>query len=877
MAAKSARYENNHADGHSQNQYGDRYENNTFHTYHTGAGPSGAPAASSRCVSVPFATVPTYTERPDLSEEISEHLKNTQGVAGLAHALAVVGLGGTGKSQLALHYIAQHGKEYDTILWIDVRSQDTARSSYDRCCQALGLGDSSASDKPLRDCPSVQKVLHRLQNGPEGQRWLAVVDNADDLSWDVNSVIPKGTEGTVMMTSQDARSTRLLGGVIKKVDVDAMELTEAVDLMTHFFGESMNSDESTRKLMEEIVEILDRIALAVDLASARIRNDVDDGDDLDIALRRYLADYRNRQEELLRDDDYAKAVPYKKTIWTVWDTSFLSLQKAEINKPAICATQLLAFLTLFDRANIQDELFRLATMELGSLWSNRDIGGPSWFRDLLKKSEDGSWDEYTFRSSMKMLFRYGLVRPVKGDWKGVTMHGLVQWRAGIGIDQDQHWRLYLVFLTAICDTMVDFSANTRFRRHFVTHLPPIGKLLDFNFGPGMERVSSSMWRIVGVVVRDEGRVEEARQLQIKAVETLTQTLGEEDRQTLFAMDDLVRTLMEQGSWEQANELASRAVESRKKALGEEHRDTLNSMRRLAATWRRQGRLIDAENLYQRILRLRRNENGDSDSESLDVKHNLALVYLDQGRLEEAEKLQMEMLKATRSALGDEHEATMRSMSNLARTYHATGKLNEAEKLQVKVLERRRVMLGENHPETIGSMANLAETYRQQGRLEEAEGLAVKAMGVSVKVLSQDHPARVYCMSVLGRTLSRQGRGKEAEELMVKVLELKSRVQGEDHSDTLWAMADLAIVKRERGQNADALELMRRSAAASVRVLGKDHYDTLNRHKWVAAWLKEDGVDVDEELVLEGLSMGGDQIDFDGNASSPPCHYYDFGR
>jgi KaiC/GvpD/RAD55 family RecA-like ATPase len=87
---------------------------------------------------VPLATVSTYADRPELSKELEEKLSKTHGT-GLAHAAAVVGIGGTGKTQLVLHYIEKHKAEYDPVLWIDVRTKETARSSYERCCRELGL------------------------------------------------------------------------------------------------------------------------------------------------------------------------------------------------------------------------------------------------------------------------------------------------------------------------------------------------------------------------------------------------------------------------------------------------------------------------------------------------------------------------------------------------------------------------------------------------------------------------------------------------------------------------------------------------------------------------------------------------------------------
>jgi hypothetical protein len=110
----------------------------------------------------------------------------------------------------------------------------------------------------------------RLAGRDEDKRWLAVVDNADDLSWDVSSVRPKGKAGSVIVTSQDAQAARLLGGRTPTVKVDAMEPEEAVRLVLNYFDVSVRPESGCRILVKEITECLDRLALAIDLAGARV-------------------------------------------------------------------------------------------------------------------------------------------------------------------------------------------------------------------------------------------------------------------------------------------------------------------------------------------------------------------------------------------------------------------------------------------------------------------------------------------------------------------------------------------------------------------------------------------------------------------------------
>lgn len=377
-------------------------------------------ARPSRCVSVPFATVPTFTRRPHLSKELDEKLGKAHGT-GLGHAVAVTGLGGTGKTQLVLRYHEEHEKEYDTVLWIDVRSEETTRSSYERCCRELGLPvEATLRNGQLQDVPAVQAVLSWLRGRGEDKRWLAVVDNADDLSWDVSSIVPKGKAGTVIITSQDAQASRLLGGRTLTVKVDAMRPEEAVRLLTNYFNEPICSGDGCWALVEEITECLDRLALAMDLAGARVHVDVENGDDLATALRRYLTDYRRSQDELLRDEEFACTSTYKKTVWTAWETSLESLRKMENSRPNIYPIELLGFLTLFDRTSVQDELFRLASLGWKATCKQLGARAPLWLQCLLATSADGQWEASRYRADVRTLLRYGLVRSTKGSWSGLS-------------------------------------------------------------------------------------------------------------------------------------------------------------------------------------------------------------------------------------------------------------------------------------------------------------------------------------------------------------------------------------------------------------------------------------------------------------------------
>jgi len=683
-----------------------------------------------------------------------------------------VGIGGAGKTQLARHYIETQKEEYDTIFWLDARSKETARSSYEQCCAKLGLVTGpTKSDQSLEDSPAVRAVLLDLQERDEGKKWLVVVDNADDTSW-VGRVVPQGKEGTVIVTSQDSQACRLLGGRMEVVKVDAMELEEAISLMSAFFkSESTRLNDAHRELMRQIVVCLDQLPLAVDLASARIRNDVEDGDDLKSALRQYLSDYHAHRNHLLRDADFANAGNYNKTIWTVWDTTLSSVRKAESGQSGAHATHLLEFLTLFDRANVQEELFRLASSGLRKACDKLNVTIPDWLHGLLETTKAGKWDCLSYRSSLKVLHRYGLIRHVKDEWKGVTMHSLVQWRAGLGMNREQYWRWYLIFLTAGCARVNTNGESAHFRRHLTVHLPSSRAVLESRFGAEADTYPWYMWKQFALTWNDEGRYVEAQHLLSKIVETKTKLLGEENPKTITSMTDLALCMFEQGLRYDAEELCSKAMKLGKQFLPLDDPVTLTSMHRLALIWRLQGRYDDATGLNETVLEARKKVLPLHDPNILSTMFNLASAYAAQKRFDEAAKLQEEVLAENLKVYGKGHVRTLTSMGNVARTLFDQGRPEAAENLEELVLEGMKSAVGENHPYTIQAMINLSSTYLAQGRTKEAETLAVEAKERCEKVLPPDNPIAVECRDVLDEIHAERGRREGAKGLETEILEL----------------------------------------------------------------------------------------------------------
>ncbi|KAM7210534.1 hypothetical protein V8F06_014090, partial [Rhypophila decipiens] len=740
------------------------------------------------------------------------------------------------------------------------------------CAVELGLPEERAETQgSILTDGAVQAVLRWLRDRTEADdEWLMVVDNVDDVSWGIQNIMPKGSRGSVIVTSRYDRSVRLAPWAYELVPVGVMSQEEGVALLLqHVHLSSESASEEVRHDCDKVAERLGYLALAIDLAGAYIGSDSGSEHSApERALSAYLADYDRHRDELLRMVGFQDLLATQKTVWTVWDTT---LEKITREHPDLQPELLLTFLAQFKGSIIEDELFRLACLGMAEvdakLVGDVDKAMPAGLQQFLSLNKD-EWDSFRYRKSRDVLVRYSLIQRVEGQWPGVTMHSLVQWRA-LQKRPDRPWRWwYMKFILAACCQMLE-EDQPEFRRHLVGHLPDISEdHAEDNGFPGSTfgrvyfdegwwaeaeslfvQVMETFKRVLGEehphtlssmanlasTYSNQGRWKEAESLFVQVMETSSRVLGEDHPNTLTSMANLASTFGNQGRWKEAESLEVQVMETSSRVLGEEHPDTLTSMANLASTYSNQGRWKEAESLEVQVMETRKRVLGEEHPDTLTSMGNLASTYSNQGRWKEAESLEVQVMEMSSRVLGEEHPWTLTSMGNLASTYSNQGRWKEAESLEVQVMETRKRVLGEEHPSTLSSMANLASTYRNQGRWKEAESLEVQVMETSSRVLGEEHPSTLTSMANLASTYRNQGRWKEAESLFVQVMETRKRVLGEEHPDTLASMANLAFTWEYQGRHSDALALIRDCAEAQQRVLGEEHPHTLSSLAAVAAW------------------------------------------
>ncbi|KAJ7111241.1 hypothetical protein C8R44DRAFT_856589 [Mycena epipterygia] len=261
-----------------------------------------------------------------------------------------------------------------------------------------------------------------------------------------------------------------------------------------------------------------------------------------------------------------------------------------------------------------------------------------------------------------------------------------------------------------------------------------------------------------------GKYKEAESIEVLVLEKRRDILGDNHPDTLRAMDNLASTYHNLGKFKESEELGIAVVEKERNLLGDHHPHTLIAMGNLAETYKRQKKFQEAEELEVVVLERRRAVLHDNHPDTLTAMANLAVTYGKLGRWQQAEELLVMVLEKRRNILGDNHQSTLNAMANLAVTYNRAGRWPQAEELLVMALQKQRNILGENHPSTLRTMGDLAVTYNGLERWLEAEELGISALKKLIDALGDNHSWTLETMQNLAVTYAKLGKLKEAGDL-----------------------------------------------------------------------------------------------------------------
>ncbi|KAF2625654.1 TPR-like protein [Macroventuria anomochaeta] len=805
---------------------------------------------------VPFSRDDSFVGREDIIAEISERAalqKHTR--------VALVGLGGIGKSQIAIEYAyrTREAKPNTLVVWIHASDPTRFQQRYRDIADELLL---PGREDPKADV--LQLVYAWLSDGRNGQ-WLMILDNVDDdgvfFADDEDTIgsaqtvhaaehrkpletfLPQTANGTILITSRNrAAAINLVGGHGGDIQVEPMEEEDALALLQT----GVPFSEPSRADAKALIQALERIPLAITHAAAYIKTRA-----ATTTVSTYLELFREseaNQVHLLGKKewkDIRRDHSIRHAVIATWQISFRHIQKTE--PPA---ANLLAVMSMFDKQGIprwllqantsqldfDDALapllsFSLVRTEIGEqvlemhrlvqlsmrTWLEAEKELSRWVKKSIRAlSAAFPSGDYKTWEECKVLLPH--VKEVVGhtteDKEDFTNQAKVALSAG--------WYLLLTGEYKAAEGFLQMAADTRERV----------------LGPEHPDTLISVSQL-GAVLERQGKYEEAETKHRRALEGYEKVLGPEHPDTLASVSQLGAVLERQGKYEEAEAKHRQALEGTEKVLGPEHPNTLISVSQLGRVLSRQGKYEEAEAKHRRDLEGSEKMLGPEHPDTLISVSQLGAVLERQGKYEEAEKKHRRALEGYEKVLGLEHPDTLTSVSQLGTVLSRQGKYEKAEAKHRQALEGYEKVLGLEHPDTLASVSQLGAVLERQGKYEEAEAKHRQALEGREKVLGPEHPDTLTSVGNLGSVLWSQGRLADAEGLEIRVMEGRKRTLGDAHPDTLTAMANLTFTLRSQGRNLEALLLMEACVQVRARVLGLGHPDTESSTATLNWWRLED--------------------------------------
>jgi tetratricopeptide (TPR) repeat protein len=597
-----------------------------------------------------------FTGREELLSELRHKLVETNPKQ-FNHRVAIHGLGGVGKTQIAIEYVYRNVSKYNATFWITATDQAALLSGYEYIAKMTGCVPT-VNETPDLIAKGVISWLRAQES------WLLVMDNLDDVSV-VEGYLPEMVKGghTLITT----RNPDYLQFPAEGIEIPVLGKDEAIELLRLRSG--MQSSEFTPEQTlqaSDIVNELGYLALAIEQASAFIRVSLK-------GISDFLPIYKTSRKGLL--ERTAPGIRYPASLYATVLLSFEKVQQMKYGQHAMKLLQLLAFLN-----------------PDGILIEFLKEGGAGLSDDLLEIIND----QFIFHEALNSLQQLSLVSRSK-NMESVIVHRLIQAVTKEELSETTH-ATYQSEVLALCEAIIPEESHElypKFRRLQNQIVEPIFEAFSVRWTPE----SGVLFDRIGQYLMEDGKFKDSQRFLELNLDRRVSLLGEEDLDTIRSLLHLAGAYWHQGRWPEAADLEEKVLEARRRTLGDEHPTTLTSMNNLAATYQSQDRLQEAADLEEKTLEARRRTLGDEHPATLTSMNNLAATYQSQGRLQEAVDLGKTTLEAQRRTLGDEHHETLTSMSNLAYFYSKLGLIDDAITLLQKALDGSQRILGSEHQYT----------------------------------------------------------------------------------------------------------------------------------------------------------------------------------
>jgi tetratricopeptide (TPR) repeat protein len=744
-----------------------------------------------------------FVGRGELLKQIKDYF-NQEGST-LTVLTACHGLGGIGKTQVALEFVWRYYQEnkdhqdFKGIAWFNAESRERLRDDYISLGKELNI---ILTEEKLSTEEGTNRVKNWLEN-PKRARWLLVYDNAPNYKA-IDGLVPT-TGGRVLVTSRHTQWWP------ESIEVNVFNLKES----RAYIQRILSNKALDINQVDSLAKTLGNLPLALAQACAYIKKNP-------VSIERYLKLYETRKRDLLN----SKTLPldYSIPVYITW-----GITMEVVRKESLLADK---WLTICAYLN------------------SNDI--PNFLLESFANSSKNNPKSEIFEETLGILISYSMLT-VNEESNSALIHGLLQEVIQLQSEEKGEvennlkavFQLFGKYFPYLDQTSTDYSKRRQLLPHlesFLCHLDAwsqkaltdeLRKEIEENY---LEDVLC--WMANGH--KDLGNWQKESELLKRVLTTQKCHYGYNHPTILTTRNNMESVLNNQGKYEEALQAYQEVYEIRKRVLGSKHLDTLTTRNNMAGVLYKQGKYEEALQAYQEVYDIWKNVLGPKHPFTLTTLNNMARVLDNQGKYEEALQAYQEVYEMGKRVLDPEHPDTLTTQDNIGGVLDNQGKYEEALQAYQEVYEIRKRVLGPEHPDTLTTRNNTAGVLSKQRKYEEALQAYQEVYEIRKRVLRPEHPSTLITRGNMAGVLSKQGKYEEALQAYQEIYEMEKLVLGPEHPSTLTTRNNMAGVFDNQEKYEEALQAYQEVHDIWKHVLGKDHPYTLTTWNNMAGVLHNQG-------------------------------------
>jgi tetratricopeptide (TPR) repeat protein len=713
-----------------------------------------------------------FTGRGDILGVLRQGLSSSVAVV-LPHALQ--GMGGVGKTAVAVEYAHRYRSEYELVWWVSADQPALVQSSLAALATHLGLPPVTASGIE----GAAQATLDALRRGEPFKRWLLIYDNADQPE-DLNDVIPRGP-GDVLITSRNHRWQ----SVVETVSVDVFERAESVEFLDKRVPGGLSAADANALASE-----LGDLPLALEQAGALQA-------ETGMSVEEYLRLLKEQVADIMSE---GKSPDYPLSMTAAWK---LSVQTLAGHQPE--AVTLLRCCAFFGAEPIPRDLLprgaqALMAVPLGELLADpiklaRAIGELGRFA-LIKI--DGR--TIVIHRLIQALLRDELDAEERRSYQDQA-HLVLAMGAPRNPNDNRLWPRYAALVAHAQSSRVEQSGNAEVRRFALD-------LVRYLYNSGDQ--------------------ENARLFAERFIEAWSPDTNPKDPQLLLARQHLGNVLRSLGRYEEALAIDQAALADAREALGDTHPLTMVQTSSFAADLRARGDYAQALQTDLQSLELHRTTLGPTDPQTLRVSNNLAVDYGLNSRYPDARDQHRETYRLCSETEADiPATELLASWGGLARALRLCGNYGEARDVGQEAYDFGLTELGVDHPRTLECSIDLSVALRRTSvTYDEAMELADTVYQRARRRFGVSAPLTLAATLSYANILRTTDRISDALDLALGAAKQYQVIYGPDHPYYYGALGNVAVLYRVIGERAKALDANETAYAGLFGRLGASHHYTL---------------------------------------------------